>query len=366
MKILITGGHLGTALGVIDEMAKENEIIFIGRKYALDQEKTISLEYLELTKRGIKFYSITTGRLTRLASIRTVINFLKIPTGFVQAYKILKSEKPDIILSFGSYIALPVCLVGYLLRIPIFTHEQTLNPGLTNRIIAKVAKKIFVSFPEAEKNFPKSKVVLSGNPVRSNLLTIKKKVFNIKKNKPVIYFTGGSLGSHSINNIVEKILNNLVKDYIVIHQTGNIKEYNDFQKLTFLKEKLNNQFKENYYLKEHFFEDEIGYIYATCDLVVGRSGANTFFELLALKKPAIFIPLPWSAGKEQLKHAELFFNEGAGEIFNQSDKPENLIILIKKIIANYQSYKINFKNLDKLYKGDAAKIIFKTIKESLQ
>ncbi len=156
MKILITGGHLGTALGVVDEISKDNEIVFVGKKYSLDQEKTVSLEYQEITKRGLKFYPITAGRLTRLASLRTILNILKFPIGFYQTNKILKAEKPDAILSFGGYIALPLCLVGYLYKIPIFTHEQTLNPGLANRIISKFSKKVFISFEEARKNFTRS------------------------------------------------------------------------------------------------------------------------------------------------------------------------------------------------------------------
>ncbi len=207
---------------------------------------------------------------------------------------------------------------------------------------------------------------MSGNPVRTNILNVRKKTFNINKDKPVIYFTGGSLGSHSINLIVEKIIKKLLKDYIIIQQTGNIKEYDDYQRLIKLKLKLDSSLKTNYFLKEHFFEDEIGFIYSISDLVIGRSGANTFFELLALNKPAIFIPLPWSAGREQQKHAELYKKAGAGEIFNQSDNPEKLVTLIKKIFSDYQTYKNNFKNLEKLYKKDAAKIIIQNIEESLK
>ena len=366
MKVLVTGGHLTPALAVIEEIKnykKDVDIIFVGRKYALDSEKTISLEYKEIEKLKIPFIALTAGRMTRVLTLKTIKNMLKIPIGFFNAFFIISEQKPDKVISFGSYLALPIVFWSYVFGVPIFTHEQTISPGIANKLIGYFSKKIFVAFPEAKSFFNPSKTFVSGNPVRNSIFNTNKKPFDIKKNRPVIYITGGSLGSHSINEHLEKILKDLLEKYIVIHQIGDTKEYGDFEKLEKIKEKLPKKLAENYFLGKHFFENEIGYIYSVSDLVIGRSGANTFFELLSLKKPALFIPLPWSGGREQQKHAEIFAKNGIGEIFHQVEPSDKLFRLINQMIENLSLYKNNFNKLDSLYKQNASKFMVSAIFE---
>ncbi len=364
MKILLTGGHLSPALALIDEIKDQKitaEIIFVGRKYALDSENILSLEYKEITKRNIKFIPLPAGRLTRILSFKSLKSFLKIPIGFIKGFFIVKNEKPEIIFSFGSYLALPIAFWGYFFKIPVFIHEQTINPGLANKIISIFAKKIFLAFPQAKKYFPPEKVMVVGNPLKKTIFQEIKKPFLIKKYRPVIYITGGSLGSHSINLHIKKIIKDLLKNYIVIHQTGETKKYHDFEDLLEIRKKLPKDLSERYFLRKHFFDEEIGYVYQKADLVIGRSGANTFFELLALKKPALFIPLPWSAGKEQQYHAEIFAKNQIGEIFPQIQPSEKLLRLIKKMIDNLDFYKKNFNSLGSFLKRDASKEIIREI-----
>lgn len=364
MKILITGGHLAPALAIIEELkgTYENiEIIFVGRKYALDSEKTISLEYKEINKRKILFVPLQAGRLTRILSIKSLRNIFRVPLGFMKAFFTISEHRPDIILSFGGYLALPVVFWAWVFGKRIFTHEQTIKPGLANMIISRFSKKIFVAFLDAKKYFPEEKVVITGNPVRKATFTIINKPFLITKDRPVLYITGGTLGSHSINEHIKKIITSLLSDFIVIHQTGETKEYNDFEKLSEIKNNLPSELSNRYYLVKHFFEDEIGYIYSVSDLVVGRSGANTFFELINLKKPAIFIPLPWASGKEQQYHAEIFAKNGVGEIFHQIETSEKLLRMIRRIMKNINNYRKNFKSLNYLYKNNASEFIVKEI-----
>jgi UDP-N-acetylglucosamine--N-acetylmuramyl-(pentapeptide) pyrophosphoryl-undecaprenol N-acetylglucosamine transferase len=364
MKILVTGGHLSPALAIIDRLQKNKdkkiEIVFVGRKYVPDIEKTISLEFKEIDKRHIKFYDLPAGKLTRLFSFKSLTNILKTPSGFFYACQLLKKEKPDVILTFGGYIGLPISIVGSILKIQVIIHEQTIHPGLANRIISGFATLIFISFPEARQYFPPKKTAVSGNPVKESVFKIIKKPFEIKKDKPVIYVTGGSLGSHSLNVIIEKILPSLLRKYIVIHQTGNIKEYDDYQRLSKTKANLGD-LKNNYYLREHFYENEIGYIYSLADIVIGRSGANTFFETIALKKPAIFVPLPWSAANEQNEHAAIFEKYQTGFMFNQYWPEEELIPIIETMFKDLKKYKDNFKNLENKYRKDATEIIVQKI-----
>jgi UDP-N-acetylglucosamine--N-acetylmuramyl-(pentapeptide) pyrophosphoryl-undecaprenol N-acetylglucosamine transferase len=364
MKILITGGHLAPALAVIEEIKAtrpDTEIIFVGRKYSLDSEKTISLEYKEMERRKILFVPLQAGRLTRVLSIKSLRSFFRVPLGFYRAFFIVKDFQPDIIFSFGGYLALPIVFWASIFKKPIFTHEQTINPGTANKIIARFAKKIFVAFESTKRHFPNDKTIVTGNPLRKSAFKIIKRPLIINKNKPVIYITGGSLGSHSINVHIEQIILKLVKDFIVIHQTGDTKEYQDFEKLQEIKNSLTKDNSERYILVKHFFETEIGYIYSLSDLVIGRAGANTFFELLQLKIPAIFIPLPWSSGREQQHHAEIFARNGIGEIFHQIETSDKLYRLIVKMIKNIDYYRDNFKSLSYLTKKNASQYIVNEI-----
>ncbi|MFA5136651.1 MAG: UDP-N-acetylglucosamine--N-acetylmuramyl-(pentapeptide) pyrophosphoryl-undecaprenol N-acetylglucosamine transferase [Patescibacteria group bacterium] len=366
MKILMTGGHLTPALAVIDglmvpEYKDKTTLVFVGRKYSLDSESAFSLEYKEVVKRNIPFISLTTGRINRSLSFGSIKNILKVPFGFLHALSILRNERPDAILSFGGYIAVPVAVAGWLIGIAVYTHEQTIKPGLANRLIALFCKTVFYSFPEVRKYFSGKRAIMSGNPIRSSVMQIQKKPFEIKKTKPVIYITGGSLGSHAINNHIMQIVGELLDDFIVIHQTGNVKQYHDYERLMRQRRKLPSDKRENYYICQHFYNDQIGYVYEMADLVIGRAGANTFFELIHLKKPAIFIPLPWSANKEQQYHADFFQNYRIGEIFEQKKNSKALLELIRRVSSNLQTYRRNFKSLPLQIRQNAAEIIIREI-----
>ncbi|MEK7633384.1 MAG: glycosyltransferase [Patescibacteria group bacterium] len=364
MKLLITGGHLSPALALIEELQKtkkEVDIIFVGRKYPFDKEKTLSLEYKEINNKKIVFVSLEAGRLTRIVSVSSLVSFIKIPFGFIQSFFIINKHRPNLVMSFGGYLALPIVFWGYMFRIPVFTHEQTIKPGLANRLISFFSKKIFVAFEEVKNNFPKNKTFVSGNPVKPSIFTVDKKPFQIKKDRPVIYITGGSLGSHSINIHIKKIIVSLLNSYIVIHQVGDTKEYHDYEDLLLIKNRLPKELQSRYFLVKHFFDEEVGYIYSLTDLIIGRAGANTFFELLALKKPALFIPLPWSSGREQQHHAEIFAKAETGEIFHQIEPSEKLLRLINKMIDDIAFYQNNFKNLSGRYKKNVSKYLIDEI-----
>ena len=366
MKMLITGGHFTPAVSLISSLQKkckseEFSLIFVGRKYQTESEKTLSLEYKEVTDRGIPFVNLETGRFTRALSLKTVEDFFRIPMGFLNALAIIKNERPDIVFSFGGYIALPISFWAYCFRIPIYTHEQTIHPGLANKIIGGMAKKIFVAFEESKKYFDQNKVKVVGNPIRESILKVIDQPFSISTDRPVLYVTGGSLGSHSINEHIFFLLRKLLQKYTIIHQIGNTKEYDDYTKALEIKRSLSFPLKKQYYPRKHFFENEIGYIYSISDLVVGRAGANTFFELCVLKKPTLFIPLQWAASNEQVKHAEIFAQYGTGEVFHQSDSSDHLFEKIEKMINNIEQYKNNFSSLQHLYKKNAADCIVKEL-----
>lgn len=352
MKILITGGHVTPALAVLDEI-KHHDVVFVGRKYALRSEKTESFEYKEITARGIRFINLVTGRLNRSFSLEAIKSLSLIPQGFFRARQIVSAEKPDIVLSFGSYLAVPIAYWAHVDKIPVYTHEQTIQPGLANRLIARWAKKVFISFPQSKQFFPAEKVIQTGNPVRKSILDAADVPFHIPKKRPVIYITGGSLGSHSINLHIEAILKDLKKEFFVIHQTGDTKTYNDYEHLA-------KHADEFYMLRKHVNAKELAYIYQESDLVICRAGANTIFELIAVKKPAIFVPLPWSGHDEQRRQAALMKDAGVAAVFEQSRPSMELLDVIRKMTGELKKYS-DFSKLRALSTEDASRRIYEEI-----
>lgn len=359
MKVLVTGGHVTPALACIDILlhTPSVEIIFVGRKYMSMGEKNLSLEYQEVIARKIPFINLTAGRLTRALNINAFFNMVCIPLGFLQALAIVLIEKPDKIVSFGGYLALPIAIVASIYQIPVYTHEQTISPGLANRIIGFFAKKVFLSFAESQRYFSPSKTVLTGNPVRKEVFEAKESSLHVPKHKKVLYITGGSLGSHEINQHVEKLLPELLAQYVIIHQTGNVSQFNDYERLSTKRHALSEEMQKSYILKKHILADEIGNVYAHTDLLVSRAGANTFAEIIALHKPAILIPLPISAYGEQQHQAEILKEAGVAEIFDETQESAKLLEMIDTMMKDRESYKGNFKKLSSLYSKNAAKEI---------
>ncbi len=356
MKIVIIGGHLTPALSVIEELGSEAEVLYIGRKYALEGDKAVSLEYETITKKGIAFCVLKTGRLQRSLTRHSLSSIAKVPLGFVQAFLILRKFSPDVVVGFGGYVSFPVIIAAKFLKIPIVIHEQTLEVGFTNKLVSKFADKICISFESSAKYFPKEKVVLTGNPIRKTILHPTKK-FNIESGDPVIYITGGSLGSHFINLLVAGCLAKLLDKYTLVHQSGAASEFKDFEKLSILKEGLNNSKRGKYILSKFFSPEEIGSIIKAASLVVSRAGANTISELIVLGKPSYLIPLPISQKNEQLKNAHFLKELGLGEIGEQKSlSPEHFYFEINNMMQNIGRYKLK-SSKSHFPKNAAAKIV---------
>lgn len=355
MKIVICGGHLTPALAVIEQL-KNDDVIYIGRKYAMEGDRAESLEYQTIKSLNIPFEEIRTGRIQRSFTRHTIPSVAKIPIGLSQAIFLLKSYKPDVVVGFGGYVSAPVIIAAHILKIPVVLHEQTLEAGAANKYLAKFADKICISFPDSEKFFPIGKTILTGNPIRSSIVKPTKK-FDLPKNSPVIYVTGGSQGSHFINELIERSLTKLLDRYIIVHQTGGSTEFNDFEKLTILKEGLNSDKKDRYILSRFFEPDVVGSILKQSKMVISRSGVNTISELIYLKKPAFLIPLPSAQKNEQQRNAEFFKNTGLGEYLEQKDlNPEEFLFKINGMMQDIESYAIDPKE-DYFPKNAAKKIV---------
>lgn len=321
-KLVFTGGHHTSALAVIDALdgqqlsAISYQLHFIGHRYSIHGGRVESAEYQEVTKRGISFYSLTAGKVYRKFNF---LEWFRVPFGFFQALWILYRIKPDLIVSFGGYLAVPVVIAGWLFGIPSVTHEQTVVSGWANRIIARFACKVFISWPESEKFFPSRKVVLTGLPLRKEIVSLAKeleKIPNTKYQTPnTIYITGGKQGSQTINQAVGGCLGRLLREFEVVHQCGSF----DFKKFLALEDSLSENLKARYIVKDYFSQEEIGRVFRVADLVVGRAGAHTVYELAALGKPAILIPIPWSSHNEQQENAEILERVGLAEVISQDN-----------------------------------------------
>lgn len=345
-KILICGGHLAPALAMIDSLRKQGNfrIYFIGRKNSFEGDNALSLEYETINKFKIPFYSISAGRLLRRFSKEGIKSLIKFPLGFIQSYQYIKKIKPDIILSFGGYISLPVCLTGYLYRIPVVIHEQTSILGLTNRIISLFAKKICLSFNNTKyaKNTPR--FIITGNPMRESILnsSLEEEINTWDKSLPLIMILGGSSGSHVINQVMSRLITQLVKQYRIVHQCGNAYYNKDFNMLWSIKNSLPVKSKKNYIILKHISPHKLGNLYKLSSLIIGRSGANTVLEIAYFNKPAIFIPLSFSADEEQKENAKLLGDAGAAIIIDQDElTPQNLMSKINEIFTNLKNFNKN-------------------------
>lgn len=331
MKIVVTGGHLSPAFSIIERLPKESEVLIIGRKHTFEGDSHLSFEYQTASAKNIPFRAITTGRLQREFTKHTIPSLLKVPKGFWQSYSILSSFKPNIVVSFGGYVSVPVVLAAYALKIPIVIHEQTLGAGLANKFAAKFAKKICISWERSARFFPKEKTVLTGNPIRE--FRVQTSDFRVPEGKlPILYITGGSSGSHAINVLVEKNLKALLEKFRIIHQTGDAWEFKDFDRITKQVLTFPKKLQERYKLVKFVSQDHIAEIFSKSDFVLSRSGINTITELLYFKKPALLIPL----NKEQKENAEYFKSLGVGDYLDQktlasSDFYNHLISFYEKL-----------------------------------
>lgn len=360
MKILIIGGHLSPALSVIEKL-KGEDILYVGRKRALEGDKALSLEYQTIRSLGIPFFSITTGRLQRKFTRYTASSFLKFPLGFLQSFFILKRFKPNVVLGFGSYVSLPIIIMSSILKIPVIIHEQTLEAGFANKLSARFAKKICISFESSKRFFPLKKIVLTGNPLRKEIIEADKAP-KAENNPPLIYITGGSLGSHFINNLVKDAVGKLVKDFQIIHQTGDAKGYKDFDTLLKIKNELSEN-RGNYTVRKFLTPLESAEALKKADLVVGRAGINTVTELLFLGKPSLLIPLPFTQNNEQLKNAQFLKTQGLGEILEQKKiTTEVFLRTLEKMYKNINSYKENSSKSKGLIDKDASLKIAEVVK----
>lgn len=321
-----SGGHVMPAITLIKELINEKDIniSYIGGRNSI--EKNLIAEF------DIKYKPIFTGKLRRYISIENFIDIFKIILGTLQSFfYLLFKSKNTLIFSTGGFVSVPVVVAAKLTGKKIFIHEQTSRVGLANKICSIFAHKVFVSFEESMKFFPKGKTVYSGYPIRRECFedSLSIDTFNglslTDSTKPLLFITGGGNGSLLLNNLIKEDLNFLESKYNIIHQVGK-KFVEDFEK-----------YKSSSYIPVAFIGKEIIDIMKASSVIISRAGAGTVCELIALNKRSIFIPLKIAQKNEQF-HNAMEAHEKLGSLVISEDELSNLSI--KTILETFDMQKV--------------------------
>jgi UDP-N-acetylglucosamine--N-acetylmuramyl-(pentapeptide) pyrophosphoryl-undecaprenol N-acetylglucosamine transferase len=343
IKVLLTGGHAGaTSFAVIEEIEKKHsnwKIFFIGGKSSVEGSRVKPLFHINLQGSSVINYSLITGRIQRKFTFWTIPSLLKIPVGFIHALLLLIIIRPNVVMSFGGYAAVPVVFWAWIARIPIVVHEQTATAGRANMLSARFASKIVLSRQSSLSYFNTKKSVVLGNPMSCGVINIKPRL--LKSSPPVLLIHGGASGSASINNLVSEILSTLVTKYKVIHQTGQIQ----FEQFVEFKKHLPERLKDNYEVHSIVKSQDWHNLLQKADILVSRSGANIVSEILHTKIPSLLIPLPIAYLDEQRQNALYAQEFGIARVLDQySLTPPILLKEIDNLSTNWLSIVTNVRS----------------------
>lgn len=328
-KIVLTGGgtagHVTPNIALIPKLKDLGyEIEYIGSYEGI--EKKLIEEY------GIPYHGIASGKLRRYFDIKNLSDPFRVLKGYWQAIRLMKRLKPDILFSKGGFVSVPVILAAKHCRVPAIIHESDLTPGLANKLAIPAAQKVCCNFPETLQYLPQEKAVLTGSPIRAELLSGSRiqalKLCGFTANQKVILVVGGSTGSQFINTVLRKALPELCKEYQIIHLCGKGN----------LEPALNGQ---KGYAQFEYAKKELSDFFALADLVISRAGANAICEILALRIPNILIPLSANASRgDQILNARSFKNQGFSYVIEEEELNADILIsAIRHMFENRQSYR---------------------------
>ena len=327
-KILLTGGgtagHVTPNIALIPSLQKLNyEIRYIGSYDGIESKLIQEL--------GIPYQGISSGKFRRYMSLKNFTDPFRVIKGYGEAKKFVREYKPDVLFSKGGFVSVPVVLACKKYKVPIIIHESDMTPGLANKISIPYAATVCHNFPETKNYLPEGKSLLTGSPIRAELLSGSKdaglKLCGFDSSKPVIMVTGGSLGALALNKAVREALPELLKSFQIVHLCGKGKTDESLKNTTG-------------YIQFEYIKDEMKDIFAMSDVILSRAGANAICEIQALCKPHILVPLPASASRgDQILNAESFKKQGFSEVLDEETlTTEILITTIKSVYENKQKY----------------------------
>ncbi len=351
-KIVLTGGgtagHVTPNIALIPKLKEAGyDISYIGSYEGI--EKKLIEEF------DIPYYGISTGKFRRYFDPKNFTDPFRVLKGFTQSKKLLKQIAPDVIFSKGGFVSVPVIRAAAALKIPCIIHESDLTPGLANKLCIPVAKKICCNFPETLKYLPAEKAVLTGSPIREELLHGDReaayKLTGFNKGMPVIMVMGGSQGASAINRVVREALPRLLNDFQIIHICG--------------KEKMDNLLLTTPgYAQFEYVRTELKDLFAITDLVISRAGANAICELLALRIPNILVPLPLEISRgDQLLNAQSFEDQGYSVVIKEESLDEDsLVENVQQLYFNRERY---IETMSRSHQYNSVDTIVNMIEEEL-
>jgi len=354
-----TGGHIFPALSIADKIKEKypnSEIVFVGAKGKMEMEK--------IPAAGYKIIGLDIAGFQRDSMLKNLFLPIKIIKSVLMSISILNNYKPSFVIGVGGYASGPLLFAAQLKGIPTFIQEQNSYPGITNKLLSKRVKKICVAYPGLEKFFPANKIILTGNPIRKDILNLKSKKetaithFNLNPNLFTVFVTGGSLGARNINLAVKNNIQTLSKMPIqLIWQTG---------KLFFeeAKEIISTNSVKNIFVYE--FVKEMDLAYSAAKLVISRAGAGAISELSVANKCCVLVPLPTAAEDHQTKNAKSLSDKNAAILISNDSILSEIVTVIEKLMKDNILVLEMEKNIADFAKPNAAEEIVNVITKELK
>lgn len=326
-KIAFTGGgtvgHVSVNLSLIPTaLEKGHQVFYIGSKSGIEREM------IESQISNIKYYPISSGKLRRYLSFENAKDVFKVLKGILDARRVLKKEKPDLLFSKGGFVSVPVVIAARSLNIPTIIHESDLTPGLANKISLKFSKKIYTTFEDTLKYLPKDKADFVGATIRENLKEGNQQkgyeITGFDSDKKILLVMGGSLGSKKLNDIIRENLEALLHDYQIIHLTGH--------------GLVDESYKQKGYIQYEFVKEELTHLLSITDTVVSRAGSNAIYEFLTLRIPMLLIPLGLDQSRgDQIDNAKYFESKGYGKMIPEDQLTQFKLLEQLKQIESHRN-----------------------------
>lgn len=346
-----TGGHIFPAIAIANEVKHrypDAEILFVGAINKMEMEK--------VPQAGYKIIGLPIAGIQRKLTLKNILVPFKLIKSLFIAYRILKKQKPNCVVGVGGYASAAVLYIANLMKIPTVIQEQNSYPGLTNKILSKKCTKCCVAYDEMFQFFDNEKIIITGNPVRQDILSISefsqtttKEKLGFDKNKPLLLVLGGSLGARTINNALEKNHNELLNlNLSIFWQTG---------------KNFKQNISEKKDLKISLFIQNMAEAYAAADIIISRAGALSISELQIIGKPVILIPSPNVSDDHQTKNAISLSNNKAAIILKDNDAGNKIYKVISDLINDKGLQNSLSNNIKKMAKPDASKKIVNVIEQ---
>lgn len=351
-KILLTGGgtagHVTPNIALLPGLRQAGyDILYVGSYEGMEKRL--------IEDQGIPYKGIATGKFRRYLSLKNLTDPFRVLKGYREAKAIVREYRPDVLFSKGGFVSVPVVLAAGKYKVPVIIHESDMTPGLANKLCQSTASKICCNFPETISHLPADKAVLTGSPIRQELLTGSRQAglsfTGLSADRPILLMMGGSTGSRAVNTALRGILPQLLKEFQVIHLCG--------------KGNLDPSLNQEGYVQYEYISKELKDLMAAADIVLSRAGANAICELLALKKPNILVPLPLAVSRgDQILNANSFQKQGFSFVLPEEElTSDSLLAAIHQVYEKRGEY---IQAMEQSSQSNGVELILKLIQEAAE